>query len=346
MFLLISAAQGQVRHEINFPNLPGYKTLKCDLHTHTVFSDGYVWPVVRVDEAWREGLDVLAITDHIEYQPHKNDIPTNHNRPFEIASLRAKKRDLLLIRGAEITRDTPPGHFNAIFLKDINPLDTKDFLEVIKRANEQGAFVFWNHQGWMGEEKGKWLEVHTTMYKNKWLHGMEVGNEGDYYPSAHKWCLEKNLTIMGNSDIHSPDLRPKSSANDHRTMNLVFAKERTLESVKQALKEGRTAVWLNNQIIGREDILRPLFQRCVQMTPAHLRHKNEIWVKMYNDCELDITLQRNSGVGPETISLPPNSTVLLRNKVDPQTEHPILSYQATNFLIGPGKTLPVQFTIH
>ena len=34
-------------------------------------------------------------------------------------------------------------------------------------ANGEGAFVFWNHQGWKGPEKGRWLHVHTTMYENK-----------------------------------------------------------------------------------------------------------------------------------------------------------------------------------
>ncbi|MGD8499689.1 MAG: hypothetical protein PVJ86_03535, partial [Phycisphaerales bacterium] len=65
--LLAPFAAGDVRHEINFPDILNYKTLKCDLHMHTVFSDGSVWPTVRVDEAWREGLDAISITDHIEY---------------------------------------------------------------------------------------------------------------------------------------------------------------------------------------------------------------------------------------------------------------------------------------
>ena len=129
--LVSSLAQAQVRNEIEFPDLPGYRTLKCDLHMHTVFSDGNVWPGVRVDEAWRQGIDALAITDHIEYQPHRNDVPTNHNRPYELAAGAARTHGLMLIRGAEITRDTPPGHFNAIFLNDVNPLDTEDFLEAI-----------------------------------------------------------------------------------------------------------------------------------------------------------------------------------------------------------------------
>ncbi|MHC4570194.1 MAG: PHP domain-containing protein [Planctomycetota bacterium] len=82
---------------------------------HTVFSDGQVWPTTRVAEAVREGLDAIAITDHIEYQPHKDDIPTNHGRSNQIAEGAAKKSNLLFPLAAEITRSTPPGHFNALF---------------------------------------------------------------------------------------------------------------------------------------------------------------------------------------------------------------------------------------
>jgi len=77
--------------KINFPDIMGYKTLKCDFHMHTVFSDGQVWPTTRVTEAVRQGLDAIAITDHIEYQPHKDDIPTNHGRPRLLA---ARRRDI------------------------------------------------------------------------------------------------------------------------------------------------------------------------------------------------------------------------------------------------------------
>ena len=55
----------QERGKINIPDLKGYVTLKCDFHIHTIFSDGTVWPTVRVEEAYREGLDVISITDHI-----------------------------------------------------------------------------------------------------------------------------------------------------------------------------------------------------------------------------------------------------------------------------------------
>lgn len=97
--LLAPFTTAEAKHKINIPDVLGYKTLKCDFHIHTVFSDGQVWPTVRVDEAEREGLDAISITDHIEYQPHEQDIPTNHGRSYEIALRLAKEKNILLIRG-------------------------------------------------------------------------------------------------------------------------------------------------------------------------------------------------------------------------------------------------------
>lgn len=96
--------------KIEFPDIPGYRTLKCDFHIHTVFSDGNVWPTIRVEEALKDGLDAISMTDHIEYQPHKDDIPhPDRNRSFEIAKRFAEAYDILVIRGSEITRSMPPG---------------------------------------------------------------------------------------------------------------------------------------------------------------------------------------------------------------------------------------------
>ena len=62
------------RH-INFPDTERYQTLVVDLHTHSTFSDGHVWPTIRVSEALRDGLNAIAITEHLEWQPHLADIP-------------------------------------------------------------------------------------------------------------------------------------------------------------------------------------------------------------------------------------------------------------------------------
>lgn len=333
-----------------FPDIPpgvlgglGYKTLKCDLHMHTVFSDGEVWPTVRVDEAVREGLDVIAITDHIEYQPHKEDVPTNFNRSFEIAAEPAKKEGILLIKGAEITRDTPPGHFNAIFLEDIKPLDTNDLPDAVKAANDQNAFVFWNHPGWKPDKKG-WFDIHTQLCQNKWLHGIEVANGGDYYADAHLWCLEKNLTMLGNSDIHAPSLITQTTADNHRTMTLVFAKEKTPEALKEALAEGRTAVWCKNQLIGKEDFLDAIFKASVKVGDIQRKGRRTFNLEIVNNCALNIELQRLGDAGPAELLLPAMGTVVVQAKLPKGAKRIELSYVAQNLLIAPENGLPVKLT--
>ena len=341
--LISSAALCAEEAKINFPDILGYKTLRCDLHMHTVFSDGAVWPTVRVDEAQREGLDVIAITDHIEYQPHKKDIPTNHNRPFAIAEDSAKKKGILLVKAAEITRETPPGHFNALFLDDIALLDTKEFFDCLEAANKQEAFVFWNHPGWKPDKKG-WFETHTKLYENKWMHGIEVANGGSYYPDAHKWCLEKNLTMMGNSDIHAPSLITKTTHDNHRTLTLVFAKGKTLEALKEALIKGRTAVWYKDQLIAKEDFLDAIFTASVKVGDIERKGKRRIKLELHNNCDLNIRLQRVGETGPEELLLAAGETTTVKIKTPKGAEKIELSYTAENMLIAPEKGLPVKIT--
>ncbi|UCD37235.1 MAG: histidinol-phosphatase, partial [Fidelibacterota bacterium] len=191
---LISICHGQysTRSEINVPDILGFKTLKCDFHVHTVFSDGSVWPPIRIIEAWQEGLDAIALTEHLEHQPHREDIPTHHGRSIELASQRAQEFDLILIKGAEITRSMPPGHFNAIFIEDIDLLVRVNYQDAIKAAIDQGAFVFWNHPGWRQPETiPRWYAVHDTLLQEGWMHGIEVANDREYYPLAVRWALEK-----------------------------------------------------------------------------------------------------------------------------------------------------------
>jgi hypothetical protein len=343
LFALLAAAPaaGQVRHEIAIPDLPDYTTLKCDLHMHTVFSDGTVWPTVRVDEAWLTGLDAIALTDHVEYQPHAEDLPTNHNRPYALAAGRARERGLLLPRAAEITRDTPPGHFNAIFLTDVDALQTDGLVQAMQAARKQDAFVFWNHHDWKGPEKGDWFEIHTQLYDQKLFQGMEVCNGETYFPRAHRWCLDKNLTLLGNSDIHGPDIRTSNTAADHRTLTLAFVTERTLDGLRQALRQGRTAVWFEDQVIGRREWLAPLFAACVQVDPPHLEDRGTCWLNVHNRSDLEFHLTRTAGPGPAELDLPPRSVYSLKVRRGAAAAPIEMGYTVDNFLVEPEQGLAV-----
>ena len=82
LFCLFFKGYGQdISKKKQIPDIPGYMTLKCDFHMHKVFSDGKVWPTVRVAEALKEGLDAIALTDHIDKD--KADVDTKDGKNQE-----------------------------------------------------------------------------------------------------------------------------------------------------------------------------------------------------------------------------------------------------------------------
>ena len=352
--------QTRVRTELKIPDIPGYITLKCDFHMHTVFSDGDVWPTVRVDEAWREGLDAFSITDHIEYQPHKKDVPTNHNRPYELAQPGAKALDLLIIRGAEITRDMPPGHFNTLFIKDADPLDKKEFKDAVKAAVDQDAFVIWNHPGWAGQQPdgiSRWYEDHEELYRNGWLHGIEVVNGPEYYPLVHQWCLEKELTLIGTSDVHNPiNMDIQFHRGDHRSMTLVFATNKTETALKEALFAHRTAVYYRNNLIGEEKFLKPIFDESIKMHNPNmtLKGKGRTITQIHNKSDVSFELITAGDVQnisiPERITLYAGKTILFTVRATSDTltgyREVTIPYTVKNLLIAPEEGLPVELKIN
>ncbi len=350
-------AAGQSRKIIQLPNIQGYQTLKCDFHMHTIFSDGTVWPTVRVEEAWQEGLDAIAITDHIEYQPHSKEINSDHNRSFEIAEPLAKTLNLLLIRGAEITRNMPPGHLNALFITNANLLEREDVFATIREARDQGAFIFWNHPGWKVQQPDStiWWEEHSRLLKNNLLNGIEVCNSNEYYPEALNWSAEKKLTILANSDIHGPVCMAYDLQGSHRPMTLVFVKSKTEGGIKEALFNRRTVAYFNNDLMGTSQWLEPLFFASLKITnkPLKLANGETRLVEIVNHSDIDYQLELvQPGIGFET----PEKIVLKSHHITPleitgnSDEVAGMAelsayYQVNNMWVGPDKNLVVTFSL-
>jgi len=335
-------AQG--KGKIVIPDLKGYVTLKCDFHMHTVFSDGSVWPTIRIDEAYREGLDAISITDHLEYRPKKDDIAASHNRSYEIALETAKNRGIILIRGSEITRSMPPGHHNAIFLSNSDELDKPDYMDAFRAAKAQNAFIFWNHPGWLAQQPDTtlWWPEHTKLLEQGMMHGIEVVN-GSYFQEAHRWCLEKKLTMIGNSDVHAP-MSPFAPGK-HRTMTLVFARSATSEAIYEALKDRRTAVYYEEFIIGEEKYLKELFENAVEISvtktddkTANITFKNTSDLTFHlkkTKSDTRIVYFRNTSIVPFTIR--PQSTQTVQVRLNDGVKGGDVNFSVENFLVEPNK---------
>jgi histidinol phosphatase-like PHP family hydrolase len=325
------------RTEILIPDIPGYITLKCDFHIHTVFSDGNVWPTVRVSEAWEDGLDAIAITDHIENNPKK--MPGMKHSEFETALPDASAADIILIRAGEISRRMPPGHFNALFIKDVNALDIPDYMDALDEAVRQGGFIIWNHPGWRSQQPDstQWMPEHESIYKRGWMHGIEVFNEKEWYPEAIEWAMEKNLAIIGNSDIHNVyEYYYNTELYPVRPLTLVFARERSEESLKEAMFAKRTATLFFNKLVGRKDIVDNLISKSIIVSEPHLYKDGFIWFKLKNVTDIEFTMVKtgkdNSEL-PARIILPRNGTIILKAKQN-KDQDTSYTYKLENVLTG------------
>ncbi|MDD5345731.1 MAG: Sb-PDE family phosphodiesterase [Proteiniphilum sp.] len=342
------------REIITIPDVMGYKVLKCDFHTHTVFSDGLVWPSIRNQEAWEEGLDALAITDHIEYTPHKEDVKVAHNRSHELLKESAGMSNILLVKGSEITRNTPPGHFNAIYIDDasgfIEDRANEQDREAVMKAVAQNAFIFWNHPGWKPGIEGsyEWIDFVDELYRNKALHGIEVINGFGIHLKALDWCIDKGLTVMGSSDIHNLVAHDYDRNKEyvHRSMTLVMAKERTPEAIREALDAGRTVAWASQYLAGKEEHVRALFDACVELLPAHYTEKkkngNQVsYYEIRNNSDLFFELQLKEGNGTKRIVLYPRSAQLLSAPAGTAS----LTYDVTSTYVRSDQHLTVELPL-
>lgn len=332
----------KVRKEINMPDIDGYKLLKCDFHIHSIFSDGIVWPSLRVQEAWEEGLDAIAITEHIEGQPARPGVMKgDHNRSYDYALEEALRKNIILIKGGEITRSMPPGHLNALFVDDLNILDQKDYMKAIEDAHNQGAFIQWNHPGW-GVDEIKWHDVHEELFKKGCINGIEVFNEFEWYPEALNWANEKNLTLMCNTDVHDVNDRLYDfSKTSHRPMTLILSKDRTAEGIREALFDRRTLIYFYDTLMGKEDYLDKFFKGAVEIGTVYYKSCARSYLSISNKSDVPFYLNKtNGGEGyPEKINIPAGGSIVvaLSNSVSADGAE----YEVTNMIISPYKNLKV-----
>ncbi len=349
---------------IQFPDTADRLTLSVDLHTHSVFSDGHVWPRIRVAEAIRDGLDALAITEHLEWQPHLVDIPhPDRNRAYEeaVASV-PEDADLMVIAGSEITRQEPLGHMNAVFIQDANalvrpgeptePFDPRAYAqaawewpveEALKEAQRQGAFVFWNHAWWQQSNQIAVItDFHRKAIADGQLHGIEIANGDAYSPQAFQIALDHDLTLIGVSDVHNLidwDYQPHKGG--HRPVNLVFAEARTADAIRRALLEGRTVVWYRNLLIGRERDLMPLLEASVVAEEAGWYEESSVLtVTINNPSDASFELENLSPHtlirSATTLTVPAHSRETYYFRVPERVDTVELRFRVRNALTAPG----------
>ena len=359
---------------ITFPDTANYLTLVLDPHTHSSFSDGHVWPRIRIEEALRDGLDAIAITEHLEWQPHLADIPhPDRNRAYQVALESAGEQPLMVIPGTEITRSTAAGHINALFIFDANtmlldytPEDPSDTIgyyramhqlpdqDALDAAAVQGAFMFWNHPWWGDEFPGsipKMTEFHAANVKAGKIKGIEIANGDFFSEEAFQIALDYDLALIGSSDIHELvdwDYEPHKGV--HRPVTLVLAKERSQQAMQAALEQGRTLVWFKNTLAAREPEMAEMLSAALTVSEVvYKKDNNLLSVTIDNHSDVDFRLRSRDDYtysrNTDTVDVAQHSSKTLIIKTVERLDQIELLFEVQNALIAPRKPATIRWSL-
>jgi hypothetical protein len=127
-------------------------------------------------------------------------------------------------------------------------------------------------------------------------------------------------------------------------MTLVMAKERTPESIREALNAGRTVAWASKYLAGKEENVKNLFNACVKLLPSHFSQENRYGTKtnfyeIQNNSDLYFELELTAGKGTQKITLYPMSSQLISAEAGQSS----LSYDVINAYVRSDKYLNISF---
>lgn len=241
---------------------------KADLHMHTTYSDGYESPEMTALAAYAYGLEVIAVTDHNNY---RGSVTARE----KIAELGA---DMTVISGEEYSLEYSPMHILALgapqeigrkFITkailetpeakelksslgdlscDVNAYTaTQLLLDEVRRI---GGVSVLAHPLWKPISPNGWrMDTPESLFlelaKDKRFDGVEIvsgSRPGEYSTSGMQAAISRqmlgdysDIPIIGITDSHRYSTDP--ICGKHFT--IIFSKDRTQESVLQALRDGK-----------------------------------------------------------------------------------------------------------
>ena len=185
------------------------------------------------------------------------------NTSVRLAQEAAQSYGLTIIPGTEITRNVAvAGHYNALFTTDNNLVYDPNPIKAIQNAKAQGALIQHNHPGWRKPSLEP-SDIDKQAYEQKLVDGVEVMNGEEFYPGIIDRCKAKNMFMSANTDIHATTSEEYTAHGYRRPMTLILAKDKSLESLREALEKQRTLTYGFGVICGEEKLLKDFFTASV-----------------------------------------------------------------------------------
>jgi len=352
MFAVTSYSVGQEGQHVcqrrttySFPRVGEYEVLVADFHIHTTYSDGSLSPTERVWEAYREGLDAMAITDHKNW------------RAYPEAKKLCEELGIVLIRGLETGG---PGHVLVLGVSEkYRPQDAHNWAASEEEAKDSGRTFYQERYRQVATCGGVAVYAHPHVglpQSIRWaidqgtMVGVEVYNQvvsggwgtvrshGAYcYPFAFRWALEHNLGVFANSDVH------KRSECPNRPRNLLLTRARSADAVVEALRNRRNIAWFNNMLWASEELLAEYVQAVVRIErPSLDLDENVAYSRLENLGAVPLQARiRMPHLPVQELELKQGEIYLLRHRDNTQR----LTVDWQNLWISPEETLTTRYLV-
>ena len=194
------------------------KTLLCELHAHTTWSDGKLSLRELVDLYGRAGFDVLCVTDHVLRSDDPWRLPetcvheANFGSYLTAVDAEAERAQalygLLVVPGLELTHNDPDpeaaAHAVAVGLREYVSPDA-GLVGSLLAAREAGAAVIAAHPH--GPDSDPVPARTTRRFWREWavlsplVHRAELFNGTDVY----SWIAGESVPAVGSGDVHAAE---------------------------------------------------------------------------------------------------------------------------------------------
>ncbi len=259
--VLYAAERVPPRHD--FPRVGTYEVLCGDFHMHAANSNLPVTTRERVEESFRLGYDVIAVTDH------------GTSRGYRVAELVGRELGMIVLNGMETGLDGTE-HLGVIGMSSSYDKtsrkrwaatarkDSVYYQDEMRKILDHGGIIIYNHPNIEYEPAVEWG------VKNGLITGIEVKNDkvtskktSDFqgsrcFPGAFDYALKHNLAIFADTDVHAWRI-------ENPAKTLVFVRVRSPDGVMEAMRARRTAAWFDGMLWGREELISDLIRSCIAL---------------------------------------------------------------------------------
>ena len=198
--------------------------------------------------------------------------------------------------------------------------------------------------------------IHQEIIDKKLLHGIEVVNFDTFSEEAMQIALENNLTMMGTSDVHiliAWDFNIEKESF-HRPITFIMSKNRTMNSIRDALFNGDTFIWYRDLIIGKSNNLKQVIDNNLEVISKGYSYRDrkveilqiELKNKSVAPINLNYTGEYTFHNDYKFINLEPKSSKTIYVKTKKIKQKVDLEFEILNYVVGPKTNLKTIKTIN